>query len=441
MRRAIIGVLVITLGLMLRACNTTEPPNDNQSVNLILEDVSCIEAWITLTTTNLQLPTTATLKQTNQTGETISQILNLNTKDSLLYIDSLLPNQIYKFQSVIQSINQSSNELSVTTMDTTSHNFTWQTWTFGEHSSSVLRDVAIINENNIIAVGEIYMNDSLGQHDPHAYNAVHWDGNEWKLFRVMFYAGCSNPTIMVPYPASSIIVFNENDIWISMYGDQVARLDGMTQVETHCMPVSFSINKIWGTSSNDLYAVGSNGTIVRFNGTLWWRMGTITDLTIYDIWGDLYGESEDWEILAVASDYYHNPDRKIIRILQNRLEIVSDEPLYQPLRALWFKFKKQYYVTGSGVYQKHYLSDLLWRNKPQDITSFSIYAIRGNNINDVTGVGAYGKVIHFNGKNWKTEYQDPLLSFGAYYAIDVSTDITVAVGTEQSKAVITTGKR
>ena len=46
--------------------------------------------------------------------------------------------------------------------DTTSHNFTWQTFTFGEHSSSTLYDVAIINDSSIWAVGEIYMNDSLG---------------------------------------------------------------------------------------------------------------------------------------------------------------------------------------------------------------------------------------------------------------------------------------
>ncbi len=82
----------------------------------------------------------------------------------------------------------SSNELSVTTMDTTSHNFTWQTWTFGEHSSSTLYDVAIIDENNIWAVGEIYMNDSLGNPDPDAYNAVHWNGSELEykeyLYRV-----------------------------------------------------------------------------------------------------------------------------------------------------------------------------------------------------------------------------------------------------------------
>ena len=53
-----------------------------------------------------------------------------------------------------------SNELTVTTMDTTSHNFTWQSWTFGDIGSSVLYDVAIINENNIWAVGEINIADT-----------------------------------------------------------------------------------------------------------------------------------------------------------------------------------------------------------------------------------------------------------------------------------------
>jgi len=61
--------------------------------------------------------------------------------------------------------------------DTTSHNFTFQTFTFGEHSSSVLYDVAIVNDSSIWAVGEIYLNDSLGQPDPIAYNSTHWDGD------------------------------------------------------------------------------------------------------------------------------------------------------------------------------------------------------------------------------------------------------------------------
>lgn len=62
-------------------------------------------------------------------------------------------------------------------MDTTSHNFTWQAFEFGKQTNvSRLFDVAIINENDIWAVGEIYMNDSLGNPATNAYNAVHWDG-------------------------------------------------------------------------------------------------------------------------------------------------------------------------------------------------------------------------------------------------------------------------
>jgi len=144
-KRIIVCLLLLSFSFLLKSCNSVEPPT-GLTINLTLEDVSCTEAWITLSTTNFQLPSTVTLLQNGETRETI----NLNTKDSLLYIDSLLPNQTYKFQSVIQPINQSSNELNVTTLDTTSHNFTFETFTFGgDAGSCALYDVAIISPENI----------------------------------------------------------------------------------------------------------------------------------------------------------------------------------------------------------------------------------------------------------------------------------------------------
>ncbi len=41
--------------------------------------------------------------------------------------------------------------------------------------------MAIIDENNIWAVGEIYLNDSTGQPDPHPYGIIHWNGTEWNV--------------------------------------------------------------------------------------------------------------------------------------------------------------------------------------------------------------------------------------------------------------------
>ena len=83
-----------------------------------------------------------------------------------------------------------SEAVTVTTMDTTSHNFTWQTFTFGgQGGSSTLFDVAIINENDIWAVGEMYVYDSTGA--PVLYNAVHWDGSKWELKRIKYFGQCS----------------------------------------------------------------------------------------------------------------------------------------------------------------------------------------------------------------------------------------------------------
>jgi hypothetical protein len=73
----------ILIALALLNCNTTEPPINEKEITLKLEDVSCTEGWISLTTTNLKFPTTVTLKQDNQTRITI----NLIKADSLLYID------------------------------------------------------------------------------------------------------------------------------------------------------------------------------------------------------------------------------------------------------------------------------------------------------------------------------------------------------------------
>ncbi|MEJ2193292.1 MAG: hypothetical protein P8X73_00345 [Ignavibacteriaceae bacterium] len=99
-------VLIFSLILFLQSCNSIEPP-DNAAINLSLEDAASIEAWLKLSTTNLQLPTTVTIKQSAAGGDQIRGTIIWAKSDSILYIDSLLPNQTYKFQAITQSSNQS----------------------------------------------------------------------------------------------------------------------------------------------------------------------------------------------------------------------------------------------------------------------------------------------------------------------------------------------
>ena len=310
-----IKVIAICLFSFLNfSCNTTDPP-DNQIIKLTVEDVSCTEAWLKLETENLDLPAQINL----YADDKLKSNYTLSSNDTTLYVDSLLPNRNYNFHSTIHPINQAeikSNELSVTTLDTTSHNFTWQTFTFGgEAGSCTLFDVAIINENSIWAVGEIYLKDSLGNYDPHAYNAVHWNGEKWELKKIYFPTVCGQSSL-TSYPAKAIFAFEDGQIWISSSGDKIAVLKDGTQIDKFCLPsnVAMSINKLWGTSSDDLYAVGNNGNIAHYQNGVWTRIVSGTDLNINDIWGEYNSTTKQYEILCAASNILESPDREILKI-------------------------------------------------------------------------------------------------------------------------------
>ena len=445
--------LFFVYGLTI-SCSTTDPPDPPPPVvkpilTLELEDAHCTEAWLQLTTKDLTLPAELILKQFNPTGDSVSQTFSLSTKDTLLYIDSLLPNQTYYYQvSSIQSatgVQVSSIKQLVTTMDTTSHNFTFEMITFGgQIGSSVLYDVAIINENNIWAVGEIWIADT-SQLGYTKYNAVHWDGNSWELKQLIW----DNSVFS---PIRGILALDENNFYFA--AGSVFKWDGNSNnVQLVFSRLSLpdpsgTIEKLWGESTNNIYGVGYVGSLVHYNGASWQRIESGTRLNINDIWGDYNQKTQEWEILAVASNYLVDWNKEILSIKNNNVEKLSTlaNPPMEPLLAIWFVPGKQYYVAGAGIYQKRLLSDSLWKNNGFDITTYATNSIRGTDINDIIEVGAFSDFIHFNGISWKKDYKETYLSNGSYIEVDIKYNLIVAVGANQvsalaSEAVILIGRR
>ena len=442
MKKLIIILIVLILLAFFYSCNTTEPqpPNgEKPTLELTLEDVSCIEAWLTLTTTNLELPAIIELKQFNPAGDTLTQILNLNTQDSLLYVDSLLPNQTYKFHTTIQSSNHTSNEIIVTTMDTTSHDFTFETFTFGGTTGScTFYDVAIINENYMIAVGSVYLTDSLGQPDPQPYGIAVWDGQNWGLKKIFH---SSN----IPVTPRGIFVISPNEIYLA--AGSIFRWDGVSStVQMVFSRLSLpdpnaTIEKLWGSSSSSIYGVGNAGSIVFFNGMQWHRIESGTGLNINDIWGDYNNQTGEWEILAVASNIFSGFEKEVIKINQLNSQILSRDGIDETLSSVWFKANIKYYVVGSGTYKKNKLSDTIWEGNPLDITNYFENRIRANDINDVFVAGAFGELLHFNGVSWKSYLNETGLFSGAYLSIGIKNKIQIAVGYEGAQAKIIVGNR
>jgi len=404
-------LLFISLFIISISCDSTEPPA-NISLTLKLEDVSCTEAWLQLKTTNLQLPNNITLF----INDLQSRTFNLTTADTLLYIDSLLPNQNYSFQ-IISFYNPEdgikSNTVNATTMDTTSHNFTWQTFEFGQHSSSTLYDVAIIDENNIWAVGEIYMNDSLGNPDPTFYNVVHWDGNTWELKRILYQGGI--------WTIKTIYAFNESDIWFSGY---MRYYNGnFIELTIPIILQGWSINKLWGTSSSDLYAVGNNGNIAHYQNGGWTKIESGTSIDFQDIWG---ADNKNGNFIK-----YIAADNHMLKLYEdNKVESVNFTQ-NMILLSIWGKTPYLLYTAGNGtVLYKNYEWETLNNSSVNHM-----YRVRGQEYNDVFGISSPGNIInHFNGYSWSSIETE---SENKYWSISVSGNTIVAVGYKLDQAVIT----
>ncbi len=316
-------------------------------------------------------------------------------------------------------------------LDTTSHNFIFTQCTFGgQGGSSYFKDVAILDDGDIWAVGEIYTIDSM-------YNAAHWDGVGWHLKKInVNYKG----NIITP-PLEGAFAFSPLDIW--MVGSFPIHGDGTswTLYQLQDMGLSVSVSKAWGTSSSDIYFVGVQGGIVHYDGATWTKLASGTTLDVQDVFGAANPLTGATEVLAVASQPWSNFDRTILQISGTTVTTLPNDSIQYSLSTVWFVPGSVYYVAGSGVYQKHRLSEPTWSNGVYDITHYYIYSMRGNAANDIVAVGGMGEVLHYNGTTWKSYYDQTKLVYGNYYGVAIKGNVAVAVGDDSPRAIIAVGRR
>ena len=408
-----------------------DDPFENHSLQLEAE-AGVTEAWLSLHVQGLKNDAVYTLQRN---GNTIFNS-RLQTADTVIYDSLLTPatSYRYRFFATDQGETSPAAETVLTTMDTTSHDFDWQVYTFGgQKGSSVFYDVAIIDENDIWAVGEIYTADtytydSLGNWiDP--YNAAHWDGQNWTLTRI-YYTDGSNKYWRV---IKSIFAFSKNDIFFGNF----VHWDGKKYNSLE-LNISFpsKINKIWGTSSSDLYVVGNNGLMAHYDGTGWTRIETGTELDIRDIWG-----VED-HIMVVASNY-NSRARRILTLKEKKFSSLPSTPVSSDISSIWFgpDFRQYYISTGEGIFHKAVLSASSWRRISfAESSRYYLNRIRGLAGNDIFFVGHYGEVLHYNGLSFRS-YRAYTDRGGVYNSLDVSKERIIAVGHDGRAGVIAVGLR
>ncbi len=428
--KSIIILFAVLLATGCRHATEPPPPVHVSSVLLTVEDALCTEVWLKLAFTDTSGARNFAVFRTGGSGTNQTLFTGrLIAKDTTLVDTTAQPASKYTYAAYRLNGNTLvdwSSDLSVTTMPTTSHNFNWQIDTLGSGNSSYLKDVAIIDDNNIWAVGEIYLSGETTR-----YNAAVFNGSTWSIQRVPYYYQ-GQP---VYNPIQTVFAFAANDIWFA--GNGVIHWNGQ-QFVAMTIPLlvwgPYQINRIWGTSGSNLFIVGDGGSIARYDGSSWQKIESGTTLDIVDVWGN--GD----EVIAVGSKLLTNLDRRILKINENTVATLSDSSIQQPLSCVWFSSSKQYYVAGSGIYTKHSLLEDIWKGAASIVSQYYIFGMRGNAVNDIVAVGGLGECLHFDGVSWRS-YQSNTGLYGNYEAVAIRNNLVVAVGAIGAEAVVAIGTR
>jgi len=435
--------LIATISLLITSlsCHRTPIEPEKIKANLIFEDALCTEAYLRLKLAYIDFPANVDLyvdKNKVNSFRTFSE-------DTVIMVENLLPKKSYTSYVRIYPSGGGelvSNEVSFTTMDTTSHNFTWQIFEFGNFGNSFLYGVAIINENDIWAVGEIYVADTSSTGYT-MYNAVHWDGNKWELKQIEFFTFCPEGTGSGIYPANSIYAFDNENIVISSES-QLAYLKNGVLIKRECVPVS--VEKIWGLSRNDFYIVGYGGNIAHWDGKRWTKIESGTDVSLRDI----YGNNLSNDIFIVGNEYSRNLKNVLLRLKDGKIEklweaynLEDKEPYGTSIRNVYIK-DNWMFIAGRR-YTKENIKLGIKAKRMTNIQYDIVYEHKGTDKNDIYTFTDISEIFHYNGVSIKRVFYHPRMKYffyggGAKDNLIVGVGISLA-GAFESPAVLVLGRR
>ena len=388
-------------------------PHVGQNLQLSTDYVTCTEVWLKVAYSGQSSPVSGGEFKITRDGDTVLTG-NLTGSDTTVIDTTAQPEQAYTYRAYRYFRNQVSDTslpIQVTTMDTTSNNFTWQEFRFGGNcGSSTLSDVAIINDTLAYAVGEIYLQDSTtGICDSQPYCLAVWDGSIWNLMRLNFFppGSIGDSLSEIGY---SMFADGAEDIWIG--GDAIFHYDGMQWTPLYNTAGAEGSGKMWAAEPGDVWFVGAGGSIVHYDGYTWNKIPSAITSTVNDVWGGSTGPTPT--VFAVSLT------QGIFALTANSATSALNWP-GGDIGSIWFADTNQTYVGGNGVYLKDKRG---WRRLYYR-SGMYVNGLRGSGVNNIFAVG-WGVFAHFNGSTWQ-EFPD-IESNANLWSVAVTKDVVVAVG-------------
>jgi hypothetical protein len=416
-RECIIIFYVFIFSLISGCSCTDEPVGPDKAYELTALDVGVTEVWLKLT-----VNATRGMFVLRRNDDII--LSNLHSPiDTILYFEGLLPKYTYTYKA------GNGEPLTITTMDTTSHDFSWQIDTLGVLNSNVLQDVTIINDTLAYAVGKIYQTDSAGQLEK-PYSMAVWNGKTWQLKR-LYYNGTN-----IVAPIRGIFAYGDTDVWLAAGGMfHWNRVSSQTQLSFSRLTLpdpNATIEKVWGRTASNIFGVGFAGTLVHYSNGTWQPIDIGTTQTIQDVFGIDNSQANEQITLCAVSHPLGNGVKKILSVDDNNIVDTVPWAPQRVVMSVWLSKPSTIYTCGGGVFRQSI--DKQWKEiAGAEVIPTLTQKVRGKADNDIFVVGGFGVVAHFNGVNFKLY---PEVAVAKYYSCDYKGNTMIAVGVSNGTGFI-----
>ena len=433
-------ILLSVLIMLEFACRDkgVEPPINTNKIKLTLIDTSVREVYLHIYVANPSNSETVTVLRNGVEARSFNAAIT----DTMFADTGLVANTRYIYQALRQMggiMDVKSNEVRINTLTPTSHSFTWQTFVLGGGDDSWLRDVTIIDQDNIWAVGWINVRDLSGQVDPNSYNAVNWNGRDTQLIRIP--TKIWNTSSYITGELKAIYSINSSNILVST-GGQVVWYDGRNWGGDQFLFADLNdttfggLDRFAGFDQFRIWGVGDKGNIFYYGGNNWQRISSGTTTPINDVLGVINPVNQKEEIYCAVSDIFQFKDRKILKLVDGQIDSVSWNAQRDVVISLWTNRGFPMYVGGGlGLYEN---KTGAWQKVDFGGTKVYPSSVRGTSLNNIVVVGSFGLIAHCNGIDWKvlTDVYDAF-----YTAVAVKGNTVAAVGSKNGRAILIIGKQ
>lgn len=344
-------------------------------------------------------------------------------------------------EPLIAAVTDTSKVYGIPKSDSTSHNYTWRTWIFGDTPTSYWLDVSAIDENNAIVVGGVSLTSTYSTE-----HAARWDGNDWRFFEILLQrqiilnAKPDSTNMRAGWPMSCVWGQFPNN-WtftrgVPIYFDNTSFV---TDKYFYHRPDTICAMGIWG-DEDDRWYYGLNGKIHHAIG----RTYSLQPVVTYnDIHGMAANKHEAWAVshegplgtvLHYSNGIWRNWSNHIAVYLYSTHAVWCDDIGMRPGGTV--------VMVGNNIIQY----DTTWINVTRPLVDFMPHprhfgCVHGTARNNIWAAGAYGSVAHFNGNSWihYPELQSgPELRFYSVWALEKHVFL---VGQKGKQAIIVMGTR